>query len=126
MKSPTRRLLYVEDHADTRELITFLLGSHGFEVVAVESPEEALALAQSQPFDLYLIDNQLPLYSGIELCRKIRMFDSTTPILFCSGAAYETDKEAALENGAQGYLTKPIDSNELIAEVVRLLRQAQE
>jgi DNA-binding response OmpR family regulator len=54
------------------------------------------------------------------------MFDSTTPILFCSGAAYETDKEAALENGAQGYLTKPIDSNELIAEVVRLLRQAQE
>jgi DNA-binding response OmpR family regulator len=121
MKSPNRRLLYVEDHADTRELVSLLLERQNFDVVAVENPDEALELARAQVFELYLIDNQLPSYSGIVLCRKIREFDSTTPILFCSAAAYETDKNAALESGAQGYLVKPIDSDELISEVIRLL-----
>ena len=121
MKSPNRRLLYVEDHADTRELVSLLLERHNFDVVAVENPDEALELARAQSFELYLIDNQLPSYSGIVLCRKIRAFDSTTPILFCSAAAYETDKNEALASGAQGYLVKPIDSDELIAEVTRLL-----
>jgi CheY-like chemotaxis protein len=121
MRSRSPRILCVEDHADTRELVVFLLGSHGCDVVAIGGPEEALELARRQTFDLYLIDNPgLPEYSGIELCRKLRSFDLHTPILFCSGAAYEVDREVALASGAQGYLVKPIDNSELIAEVMRL------
>lgn len=120
MNSPTRRVLLVEDHADTRELVCFLLGGHNCDVVAVEHPDEALALARSQTFDLYMIDNWLPEYSGVVLCKKLRQFDSITPILFCSGAAYEVDRDVALSSGAQGYLVKPVDNSELIAEVMRL------
>jgi DNA-binding response OmpR family regulator len=59
--------------------------------------------------------------SGIELCRELRRFDSNTPILFYSGAAYEHDKKDAEESGAQGYVTKPADGDELISEVLRLI-----
>jgi DNA-binding response OmpR family regulator len=51
----------------------------------------------------------------------LRKFDSKTPILFYSGAAYEKDKRHALECGAQGYLTKPADGDQLVAEVLRLI-----
>ena len=59
--------------------------------------------------------------SGEELTRRIREFDQTTPILFYSGAAYDSDKQAAFHAGAQGYLTKPPDVDVLIDEVVRLI-----
>jgi CheY-like chemotaxis protein len=121
MRSRSPRILCVEDHADTRELVIFLLGGHGCDVVAVGDPKEALELARRETFDLYLIDNWLPEYSGITLCRKLRSFDQQTPILFCSGAAYKVDRDTAIASGAQGYLVKPVDNSELIAEVIRLM-----
>src|SRR5215510_6474146 len=62
---------------------------------------------------------------SIELCGWLRKFDSDTPILFFSGAAYEQDKRAALAAGAQGYLTKPADNDKLIDEVSRLISDAR-
>jgi len=59
--------------------------------------------------------------SGVEVCKLIREFDKTTPILFCSGAALERDKLAAMAAGAQGYLVKRVAHEELLAEVTRLL-----
>lgn len=120
MRSGSPRILCVEDHDDTRELVVFLLGSHGCDVVAVGNPEAGLELARTEVFDLYLIDNWLPEYSGIDLCKQIRAFDTQTPILFCSGAAYAVDRDIAMGSGAQGYLVKPVDNSELIAEVIRL------
>ncbi len=58
--------------------------------------------------------------SGIDLRKKLREFDSQTPILFYSGAAYERDKQQAFAAGAQGYLVKPVDNDELIEQVSRL------
>ena len=57
----------------------------------------------------------MPELSGIELFRQIRIFDKNTPILFCSGAVTDTDKEAAFSAGAQGYIGKPFDPDDLIA-----------
>jgi DNA-binding response OmpR family regulator len=115
------RILCTEDDADTRDLIVALLGVHNCEVVTSASSSESLRLAQTQRFDLYLLDNWLPGSSGIDLCQELRRFDTKTPILFYSGAAFEDDKRKALESGAQGYLTKPTDGDELVAEILNLI-----
>ena len=57
----------------------------------------------------------MPGMSGLELCRGIRSFDQSIPIVFCSGAVTEADKKAALSAGAQGYIGKPFDPEDLIA-----------
>jgi len=84
MVSPKARILCAEDDAETRELIKLILGGEGYDVITTDSPQQALRFAQSEPFDLYLIDNWMPGLSGDELTRKIREYDSETPILFYS------------------------------------------
>jgi DNA-binding response OmpR family regulator len=121
MKSQYARILYAEDDADTRELVTVVLEMQNCEVIATESYDDALRLAREEHFDLYLIDNWMPGISGVRLCELLRDFDQHTPVLFYSGAAYETDIERALSSGAQGYLVKPADGDELVAEVMRLI-----
>lgn len=115
------RILCVEDDDDTRFLISALLTHEGFEVVTTADTHHVLALARGRGFDLYLLDNWMPGLSGPELTQKLRQFDTETPILFYSAAAFESDKEAARLAGAQGYVVKPAPADELIAEVVRLI-----
>lgn len=124
MQSPPFRVLCIEDDVDTRELITFVLKNSKFEVVTTDTPELAIEIAEAFSFDLYLVDNWMPRMSGIDLCLELRRFDTQTPILFYSGAGYETDKTAAYANGAQGYLVKPVDNDELVAEVRRLIAES--
>ena len=76
------RILCTEDDTDTRDLIRVVLGGEGYEVVTAESAQQALHLAKSESFDLYLIDNWMPRLSGDELTQKIREHDPETPILF--------------------------------------------
>jgi two-component system, OmpR family, alkaline phosphatase synthesis response regulator PhoP len=118
------RVLFIEDDADTRELVSFVLRRENYEVVLAADSEEALSAAGKMSFQLYLIDNWLPGESGVDLCRRLRQFDRRTPILFYSGAAYEQDKRAAFAAGAQGYLTKPIELGELVEEVSHLISAA--
>jgi PleD family two-component response regulator len=78
------QILFVDDDADTRELVSYVLGSSNYRVVEAENNDSALLLARSNQFDLYMIDNWMPGGSGIDLCKKLREFDSYTPILFYS------------------------------------------
>ena len=125
MNSLVPQILYTEDDADTRELVSFVLTSSSCKVTLADSDDKALLLAQTNQFDLYLIDNWMPGGSGIDLCKKLREFDSTTPILFYSGAVYDRDKQEAFASGAQAYLTKPAAVDELVEEVFRLISEAQ-
>src|ERR1700738_5317280 len=119
MKSSIGHILYVEDDQDTRELVMYVLTMGNYEVIAAANYDDALLLARTNHFDLYLIDNWMSGGSGIDLCKQLREFDTWTPTLFYSGAAYERDKQQAFAAGAQGYLVKPADNDELIAEVFR-------
>jgi DNA-binding response OmpR family regulator len=119
------QILYTEDDADTRELVSYVLGMSNYRVMAAENNDRALLLARSNQFDLYMIDNWMPGGSGIDLCKKLREFDPLTPILFYSGAARDRDKQEAFGSGAQGYLIKPVDNDELINEVFRLIDEAR-
>jgi DNA-binding response OmpR family regulator len=117
----TPRVLYIEDHEDTRELVTLVLKQRCVEVVTGSTIASALELAGSQYFDLYLLDSWLPDGSGLDLCRRIREFDQSTPILFYSAAAYEIDRDQALQCGAQAYLIKPAQPSELSNMVTALI-----
>jgi DNA-binding response OmpR family regulator len=125
MHGPNLRILYVEDDADTRDLVSYVLVGANYEVALAENPEQATLLAQTASFDLYLIDNWMPGMSGIDLCSRLREFDADTPILFYSGAAYEEDKRNAFAAGAQGYLTKPVDNEKFLKAVSSLISDAR-
>ena len=115
------RVLYIEDHDDTRELVTLVLEQRSYEVVTGTTIATGVALAGSQQFDLYLLDSWLPDGSGLDLCKQIRQFDKATPILFYSAAAFEIDRDQALKSGAQAYLIKPSQPSELCNMVTSLI-----
>jgi two-component system alkaline phosphatase synthesis response regulator PhoP len=113
--------MYVEDHSDTRDLVSFVLQEEGFEVVTLANPQEAIRLAETERFSLYILDNWMEGMSGVELCTRLREFDVTTPILFFSGAARDLDKQNAIACGAQGYLCKPSTPDALIVQIHKLI-----
>jgi CheY-like chemotaxis protein len=104
--SESPRILFVDDHEDTRFLITYLLGRWGYQVVEAKSVSEGLRLARAGGFDLYLLDSRFADGSGPELCEGIREFDKTTPIVFYSGD-HPSRLQKALECDAQGFVLKP-------------------
>ena len=124
MNSLVPQILVTDDHADTRDLLAFVLTKNNCKVMLADNTDQALYLARTNSFDLYLLDNWIVGGSGIVLCKKLRELDSTTPILFYSGAAYESDKQEAFASGAQAYLVKPVDNDELVETVRRLIVEA--
>lgn len=123
MQSPSFRVLHAEDNPDALELVSIILAQHNCEAVGAVTHDEALLRASEGGFHLYLLDMYLDGESGIDLCKKIREFDSKTPVLFFSAAAFEKDKNLAMTHGAQGYLTKPTEPGVLVKEIFRLIEQ---
>jgi len=116
------RVLCVEDDQDTCTMLVGLLGLVHCQVFTAGTTAEALELIARGRFDLYLLDNWLPGGSGVELCRRIRQSEPSTPIVFYSGAGLESEREEALAAGAQAYLIKPGDIALLVETVRRLVR----
>jgi DNA-binding response OmpR family regulator len=114
-------ILCIEDDRDTCELMAVSLGMHGYKVEAAHSIKDGLWKAKKERYSLYSIDTQLPDGSGLELCKQIRKFDSTTPIIFYSADAFPEQIKNALSAGAQAYLVKPTDPFELTRTVEKLL-----
>ena len=125
MPSNTRsRVLCVDDDEDACEMLSLLLKSHRIDATCVRSAAEAWLKIKAERFDLYLLDAWLPHLDGFEFCRQIREFDSNTPILFYSGAAYDADKQKGIAAGANAYVTKP-DVEGLIETMVDLIAKAK-
>jgi DNA-binding response OmpR family regulator len=124
MKKTMRRILSVDDDRDTCQMLEALLGLCGYEVISALTVAEGLSQAKAGGFDLYLLDNWLPDGTGVELCQQIRKFDPRTPVLFCSGVANEADIKKAMSVGAQGYLVKPTDVENLTQTISACLATA--
>ena len=121
--SPPARILVVDDTAANVRLLEAVLGPEGYEVIAAASGPEALeAIAAREP-DVVLLDVLMPGMDGHEVCRRIRAEPAThaLPVLMIT-AAGQQQKVAALEGGADDFITKPFDRAELLARVRSLLR----
>ena len=124
MSDPKCRILYVDDHEDSSEMLRLLLAPMNYEVQAAHTVDDALRLAQSVEFDLYVLDKRLPDGSGIELCQKLNQLTPGVPCIFYTGDAYETHRQEAAAAGAHAYIAKP-DVDELIETVHRLLSERE-
>ena len=114
------RILYVDDHDDSAEMMKLLLAPMNYDVVAARTCEESLELAKSEPFDLYVLDKRLPDGSGIELCKQLNILTPGVPCIFYTGDAYEVNLQEAEAAGADAYVPKP-DVQELIETVQKFL-----
>ena len=119
---PAKRILCVDDDADTCAMLKTMLGMADFDVVTVPDAGEALRLIESERFDLYVLDSEMPGFSGLTLCHRIRAVDAHTPIVIFSGHGFESHREAGMLAGANAYLVKP-DVTQLIPTVKRLLEE---
>jgi len=116
-----QKILLVEDHEDTSELMVLILRQLDYDVATAASISGALGLADSSDFDLFVLDSMLPDGTGTDLCKHIRERNNSTPILFYSAMALERDKAEALLAGAQRYLVKPVDSEVFCRTVAEML-----
>jgi two-component system, OmpR family, response regulator len=105
--SARKRILYIEDHEDSREMLVSLLGFSGYEAATATTVADGLCLAMVEQFDLYILDSRFGDGTGVDLCRKLRALHPDIPIIFYSSSAYDHDIEAGLAAGAQHYLIKP-------------------
>lgn len=100
-------VLYLEDDADSIELVKFLLGAADIAVTSVESGDEALRLAETGNFDLFLLDGLLPSGYSFDLCPKLRAAAPGTPIVFYTALGFPADVRQGADAGADAYLVKP-------------------
>ena len=114
------RVLCIDDHEDTSEMLQLLLSHEDYEVVTAVSCEAAITLATTQEFDLYVLDRHLPDGRGLELCQNLGKLTPGVPCIFYSGDAYDIHKSEAFAAGADDYVAKP-DIDGLIESVRQLL-----
>lgn len=125
MNKSKSRILCVEDDEDTCELISFVLKQEGYEVEAC-SKIDCLKLIHEEKFIAYILDNWFEGTSGVDICKEIRSFDLDAPIIFCSGEARQSEIDKASSAGANAYLVKPIDIEELTKTVTKLIKEQGE
>ncbi len=118
------KILMIEDDWDMAELLEEFLAKHNMAVQNYDSPYLALSALTIQAFDLVILDLSLPEMDGVEVCRQIRE-KSDIPIIISSARADMSDKSACFYRGADDYLPKPYDSQELLLRIGSILRRTQ-
>jgi len=124
--SEQRNILVIEDDSEIAELVKINLEDNGFKVDCVGNGNEGYKRIQSASYDLIILDLMLPGMDGLEICKRFRKEDTTTPLLMLTAKSEEFDKVLGLELGADDYLTKPFSIRELIARVKALLRRSKQ
>ncbi|MFD1881938.1 response regulator transcription factor [Paracoccus pacificus] len=118
------RLLVVEDEPDLAEAVSAYLGSAGHAVDLAPSLDDAGAAAAATDYDLILLDLQLPDGDGLSLLRELRAQGHRTPVLIITARDRITERIAGLEAGADDYLVKPYDLDEMQARIMAILRRS--
>lgn len=118
------KVLIVEDELDFQSLIQTILHEAGYQTEISDNGTEAIDLLQMTPYDLVLLDWNLPGMQGIEICRNVRRW-SNIPILMVTSHTSMEELITALDSGADDYITKPFKSDELLARMRAVLRRKE-
>ena len=117
-------LLLVEDHQDIAELVFDYMERRGYELDYAPDGEVGLSLATDNDYDAVILDIMLPRRDGLEVCRRLRQeAKKSTPVLMLTARDTLEDKVNGLETGADDYLVKPFDIQELEARIRSLIRR---
>lgn len=125
MSDDNRRILVVEDDDHIGYILRFLLERHGFLVELATDGRQALQRLKDPPPDMVLLDIMLPYHDGLEVLAQLRTLPGwdTLPVLMLTAKAREGDVVRALDLGADDYVTKPFQPDEVLARIRRLLRK---
>jgi len=121
------KILIVDDEPDLAETVRFSLELEGYSVLVATNGEEGLNVARQEKPDLILLDLMLPKLDGYKVCRLLK-FDErykSIPILMLTAKTQEKDKILGKETGANEYLTKPFDMDELMAKIKSYLSKQE-
>lgn len=121
-----KTILVIEDNPQFQELLRQILGKAGYRILTADNGAEGLSLARAQRPDMVLVDVQMPLKDGYEVCRAIRAEPEIrrTPIIVISVLSRVGEVVEGLKSGADDYLNKPFNPDEVLARVNALFRQA--
>jgi CheY-like chemotaxis protein len=122
--SPKCRVLCVDDHRDTSEMLQMLLSEENYRVHTAATMEEACRMASETEYDLYVLDKRLPDGTGVELCERLAAISPNVPCIFYTGDAYEIHRREAFAAGAAAFVAKP-DVEGLINAVHQLLANSE-
>jgi two-component system response regulator PilR (NtrC family) len=114
------RILYVDDHDDSAEMLKLILADADYDVESARTMEQALQMATESTFDLYVLDKRLPDGSGLELLRRLNALTPNVPCVVYTGDVYELHQKEALDAGADACVPKP-DIERLIDTINRFL-----
>jgi DNA-binding response OmpR family regulator len=120
-----KKILLIEDDTQLVDLIKIHLSDLHCEISSTSLGEDGLKKAIQQTFDLIILDIMLPDINGLEICRRIRIQNTVTPILMLTAKTEEMDKVLGLELGADDYMTKPFSIREFIARVKAVFRRSE-
>lgn len=117
--------LVVEDSLTDKELLSLYLKDSGMTVLTAQSAEEAFEQVKNHKFDLIVLDVVLPDRSGFEICRELKedVATKTVPVIICSTKGTDMDKFWGMKQGADAYIAKPIDQEELTTTVQKLIQR---
>lgn len=116
------KVLLIDDEQRMLDLLSLYLTPHQYQCTKAQGPREALRYLETQAFDIVLLDIMMPEMSGFELCAKIRSF-SDVPIIMLTAREQQEDIVKGLKLGADDYITKPFNEEELLARIEALLRR---
>ena len=118
-----KKLLLAEDDRNLADALTLILKSQKYEVVHVRDGKQALDILDKNEFDLILLDIMMPLVDGISVCKQIRLQGNVTPVLFLTARDQTKHKIEGLVAGGDDYITKPFDTQELLARIHGIFRR---
>lgn len=125
MNSVQKRILIVDDDDEIRELLEFDIAQSGYNVDTAKDGLEGLNKALNNGYDLILLDVMMPKMNGFEVCKNIRQAKLAVPILMLTAKGTIDDKTKGFEGGADDYLVKPFDIQEVLLRIRVLLRRNQ-
>ncbi|MCO6462855.1 MAG: response regulator transcription factor [Saprospiraceae bacterium] len=120
------RILLVEDEEQIQHIIKMNLELEGYEVVATDNGRKALDIIDNQYFDLLILDVMLPEVDGFQICQQVRLRNAKVGIIIVSAKDTSDDRITGLKMGADDYMTKPFNLQELLLRVQNLLKRSTE